>query len=218
MIAIVGCSDPAEDIESGEEHVTASYISEDPPEHDDNGADSEIISPTVSVPGPDDEPDNEPDTSGANNAQAGSLAWGEFPFSFTVEDIFGNTFSEETLGEKQLFFVHLWATWCPPCIVELPDMAIVSKEFSDRVGFIGLLDDFDSNPDGAFSLIDSADKPDSFITLDARLPEVAELLSLLQTGYVPTTVIFTADGIMFEPIIGARGLVYGDILESILEG
>jgi len=146
-----------------------------------------------------------------------SLPWGYFPFSFSVHDLYGNTVTEESMGEKQLFFVHLWATWCPPCIAEMPDLAIVAWEYGDRVGFIGLLDDFGNNPDGAINILESSNKPDFFITVDANDAQFSELLALVHTGYVPTTVIFTSDGDMFEPLIGAYFEAYAVILDAILE-
>jgi len=145
-------------------------------------------------------------------------SWGVFPFSFTAKDLYGNTVTEESLGEKQLFFVHLWGTWCPPCIMEMPDLAVVAREYSDRVGFLGLLNDYSTNLEGAISINESANKPDTFITIDAWLPELNSLLELVQTGYVPTTVIFTSTGEMFEPLIGAYGAGYAAILDEILEG
>ena len=35
----------------------------------------------------------------------------KFPFGFSTEDLHGNTVTEETLGEKELFFAYLWAVW-----------------------------------------------------------------------------------------------------------
>lgn len=39
--------------------------------------------------------------------------------------------------------VNIWASWCPPCLVEAPDLARVSREFEGRVQFLGvdILDD-----------------------------------------------------------------------------
>ena len=34
-----------------------------------------------------------------------------FPFEFMAVDLFGNTVTDETIGEKQMFFIHFWATW-----------------------------------------------------------------------------------------------------------
>ena len=31
--------------------------------------------------------------------------------------------------------VHFWASWCPPCIKEIPDLQKLSRDFGDRKGF-----------------------------------------------------------------------------------
>jgi len=154
---------------------------------------------------PDDNPDID-DTPG-----------GLFPFSFTAKDLYGNTVTEETIGKKQLFFVHLWGTWCPPCIDEMPELAVVAEEFSDVVGFIGLLDDYSANLEGAVNIAKSSGKPDSFINIDAYHPELIDLLELLYTGYVPTTIIITPDGEVLETLIGAYGAEYALFLDEFLE-
>jgi thiol-disulfide isomerase/thioredoxin len=39
--------------------------------------------------------------------------------------------------------VNIWGSWCPPCQVEAPDLALVSREFEGGVQFLGvdILDD-----------------------------------------------------------------------------
>jgi thiol-disulfide isomerase/thioredoxin len=39
--------------------------------------------------------------------------------------------------------VNIWGSWCPPCMVEAPDLAEVSRAFEGRVQFVGvdILDD-----------------------------------------------------------------------------
>jgi len=136
-------------------------------------------------------------------------------FDFTATDIYGNAVTGETLGEKQVFFVHLWATWCPPCINEMPDLAQLALDYGDKVGFIGLLDDYDSNLDGAISIVESAGVPDSFVTLDANDDSVAPLLEAVKSGYFPTTVLITSDGLS-EQIVGAKGSKYVEYLDEIV--
>ena len=34
--------------------------------------------------------------------------------------------------------VNFWASWCPACVVELPDFQAISEEFADEVTFIGM--------------------------------------------------------------------------------
>jgi len=155
--------------------------------------------PTVDEPGPN---------------QAAGYA---FPFTFTGTDLYGNTVTEESLGEPQIFFVHYWATWCPPCVNEMPDLAKLAKEYEGRVGFIALLDDYSSNLSGAKRITDSAGMPSSFIMVDANTSGLGTLLSMVQSGYVPTTVIIGGDGRMLgDQLIGSLGGGYAAYLDKYL--
>ncbi len=35
--------------------------------------------------------------------------------------------------------VNVWATWCPPCVEEVPDLAAFAERAGDRVGLVGVL-------------------------------------------------------------------------------
>ncbi len=43
----------------------------------------------------------------------------------------GRIISSEML-EGQVYIVDFWATWCPPCVEELPDLTEVYEEFHDK--------------------------------------------------------------------------------------
>ncbi|MDR2545981.1 MAG: TlpA family protein disulfide reductase [Lachnospiraceae bacterium] len=139
-----------------------------------------------------------------------------FPFSFTAVDLYGNSVDESSLGEKRVYFLHYWGTWCPPCIREMPDIGAIERDYGDRVGFLGLVDDFDTNLSGAINIVEAADITSSFIMVDAHAPEMAEILSYLSSGYVPTTVLI-GDGIIYEWLIGAHGAGYREYLDLLLE-
>jgi len=50
-------------------------------------------------------------------------------FSFT--DMLGNRMSNAELSGK-ITLVNFWATWCGPCIIEIPDLVVLYDEWQDR--------------------------------------------------------------------------------------
>jgi len=138
-----------------------------------------------------------------------------FPYKFTAEDIYGKQVTEKTLGEKELYFVHYLATWCPPCVKEMPELGYIARKFGNRVGFIGLLDDYDTNKAAAIRLVESSGIP--FILVDADHKDFVNLMKLVRSGYVPTTILIGRDGkIIGEQIVGSYGLEYVGFIEKAL--
>jgi len=138
-----------------------------------------------------------------------------FPYKFSTEDIYGKRVTERSLGEKELYFVHYLATWCPPCVREMPELAYIARKYGDRVGFIGLLDDYDTNKDAAIRLAEKAGIP--FILIDAEHHELWKLLEMVQSGYVPTTILIGRDGkVIGEQIVGSYGLDYIKFIDKAL--
>jgi len=124
--------------------------------------------------------------------------------------------TEQSLGEKEVFFVHFWATWCGPCINEMPEIAKVVEKYGDRVGFIALLDDYSTATAAAIRITESSGV--SFTMVDARLPDFKTLLGMVQSGYVPTSIIIDSDGkVIGGQIIGAYGGGYGDFIDAALD-
>jgi len=139
-----------------------------------------------------------------------------FPFSFTAKDIYGDEVTEASLGEKELFSVHYWATWCQPCVKEMPELSKVAEEYGGKVGFIALLDDYDSGISAAKRIAQSSNTP--FVSVDAHNEDLRALLKMVQSGYVPTTILIDKNGnIVGEQIIGSYGSGYGKLIDEALK-
>ena len=52
-----------------------------------------------------------------------------------LHDIEGNTVTLGELNNKPVF-LNIWATWCPPCVAELPGIQDLYHEFGNDVNFV----------------------------------------------------------------------------------
>jgi thiol-disulfide isomerase/thioredoxin len=89
--------------------------------------------------------------------------------------------------ENKVVFVNFWATWCPPCIAEMPDINDLYTEMSDKdIEFvlISVDDEFQKAKD--FVKKKGFDFP--IFQLASPLPQVYESSS------IPTTYVISPDG------------------------
>ena len=60
-----------------------------------------------------------------------------------VRDILGKPVSKADWAGK-VVLVNFWATWCPPCREEIPELIELKKQYGDRLQIIGISEDEDS--------------------------------------------------------------------------
>nr|WP_297171126.1 TlpA disulfide reductase family protein [uncultured Agathobaculum sp.] len=82
---------------------------------------------------------------GQSGSQAGVLS------SFSATDLEGNPVDQSVLANYDLTMVNVWATFCGPCINEMPDLGEIAAEYADEgVQIIGLVTDV-LDSDGSIS-------------------------------------------------------------------
>lgn len=66
--------------------------------------------------------------------QRGAIAGinvGQIAPDFTLSDLDGNALSLSDSRGK-VVFINFWATWCPPCRAEMPEIEAVYQEYKDK--------------------------------------------------------------------------------------
>jgi thiol-disulfide isomerase/thioredoxin len=99
--------------------------------------------------------------------------------------------------------VNFWASWCPPCITEMPAFEAVHQRLGDEVAFLGL-DVQDTVEDGQ-DFLEQVD-----ITWDLGRDPEGTLVQRLGGIGMPTTVLIDADGIV-------RAIHTGELTEDELQ-
>ena len=65
---------------------------------------------------------------------------------FLVTDLDGKPVSTAQLRGK-VVIVNFWATWCPPCRAEIPDLIALQNKYKDGLQVIGVSVDDDASPE-----------------------------------------------------------------------
>lgn len=118
---------------------------------------------------------------------------------FSTTDLEGNTLDQSILADYDLTMVNVWATFCGPCINEMPDLGELAAEYADKgVQIIGLVSDT-MDSDGAISdsQVETAKEIVAETGADYRhlLPS-DDLLGILSQIYaVPTTFFVDSEGV-----------------------
>jgi len=60
--------------------------------------------------------------------------------AFTVRDLDGRELSSASLRGK-VVILNFWATWCPPCRAEIPDLVALQEKYRDHLVVIGVSED-----------------------------------------------------------------------------
>jgi thiol-disulfide isomerase/thioredoxin len=111
--------------------------------------------------------------------------------SFTLKDMDGKDVKLSDYAGKPLV-VNLWATWCAPCRVEMPQLVELSAKYKARgVSFIGI--SIDDSPEEIRAFAKQFGVPYPLLVGDGR-DDV--LSSMGYFGPVPMSIFIRADGIV----------------------
>jgi thiol-disulfide isomerase/thioredoxin len=110
-------------------------------------------------------------------------------------DVDGPELLEEvSKSSEPLVVVNVWATWCAPCVRELPMLLKVQEEFQGKVRFMFVSADFASQRTSAAKLMSrkGAKEPGYFRRGDDQ--SFIETLDPDWTGTIPATFVFDRRG------------------------
>lgn len=137
--------------------------------------------------------------------------------TFQSETLEGEAVTQEILEGTDLTMVNIWATFCRPCISEMPDLAALNEEYADR-GFqvVGIISDVTQAGDetaGEIVSMTGADYTHIVASDDLR----SGFLRIVNV--VPTTIFLDREGKRVgETYSGSRSKEeWAEIIELLME-
>ena len=124
----------------------------------------------------------------------------------------------------QVVMLNIWATWCPPCLREMPSMQAVYEAYAgDGLEILAVaVDDVpgERQPDGAITGKVSEFVERLGVTFPVLLDPTGGTERLFRTEYLPTTVLIDRQGRIRAHEVGGRAWdrePYIDMIESLLK-
>lgn len=133
------------------------------------------------------------------------------PFEYRVRSLDGITVSSP-IGKGKVTFISYWATWCGPCIAEMPGLEKLYADYGNTVNFL-------------FITNEEIDKVQAFLEKkDLNIPAVTPLMQAPEALFeksIPTNYIIDKKGKIVVKEQGAINwdtLEIRDLLDTLLEG
>ena len=129
-----------------------------------------------------------------------------YVLEFTATTVDGEEFTSECFSESKLTMINIWATYCNPCLSEMPDLGEIAAYYdSEEFQIIGVVSDV---AEGSSEETVSGVK-DLIIQTNAHYPHLllSESLYMNLVGMVdsvPTTFFVNQDGEPLGYVVGAR--------------
>lgn len=115
-------------------------------------------------------------------------------YNFKLKDLEGN---EKSLSDfkGKVIFMNIWATWCPPCIAEMPNIQeLYNKIDNEDIVFVMLSMDNDLSKVQRY--VDKKEYTFPVYMAASRVPEVFRAPS------IPTTMVISPEGKIISKKVG----------------
>jgi thiol-disulfide isomerase/thioredoxin len=103
--------------------------------------------------------------------------------------------------------VNLWATWCAPCLSEMPSLDKLQQEFAGRLTVAAVAEDH-----GGAEVVNPFVTRQHFHALAIFLDPHERLAQALDVNFLPTSIVLDADGRIVGKIVGPTDWISAKML------
>ena len=137
--------------------------------------------------------------------------------SFQTTDLDGNAVdSKELFAKNKITMINIWGTYCGPCVEEMPEIEVISKEYADKgAAVVGLVVDVTEADDSKLADAHDIVKDTGVTYLNLKAWDGSN--SQLAAPGTPTTYFVDSEGnLVGDPIVGANVAKYRETLDGLL--
>ena len=131
---------------------------------------------------------------------------GEPVADFTLPDLHGRTVQLSALRGK-VVFINVWATWCPPCVEEMPTIQRLYQQLHERG-----LEVITISVDALGAQVVTPFMRNYQLTFPVLLDPTSTIERLYRTSGVPESFIVDKQGRLVEKIVGPRDWAHPQML------
>lgn len=124
------------------------------------------------------------------------------------KDVKGNVLSLADLKGK-IIFLNFWATWCPPCLAEMPSINKFYEQYKNDEDVVFLMIDADSDFAKAQNYLNRKNYKFKVYTFASDIPKN------IFAGSLPTTIVFDKKGRIAMNGVGAANYASKEFLTFI---
>ncbi|MCI9573009.1 MAG: TlpA family protein disulfide reductase [Lachnospiraceae bacterium] len=147
--------------------------------------------------------------------------------AFEGQDIEGNAVTSDIFGQSRLTMINVWATYCNPCLIEMPELGELAGEYeAGDFQLIGVISDVPEATKGmdAEKVERAVEEAKSLIEMTgADYPHLLVNVSLYNAlltdvTAVPTTFFIDGEGKVLDTVVGARDKdSWRKLIDALLE-
>ena len=137
--------------------------------------------------------------------------------TFEGTDLEGNTVSEDVFTQSKLTMVNVWATYCNPCLREMPGLGELAEEYNvSEFQIIGIVSDVREGEDQA--LVESLVQQTGANYPHLLLNDSINNAFMGSVSGVPTTFFFDGEGMYLGGVVGsAEKSEWEELIHGLLE-
>ena len=134
------------------------------------------------------------------------------PINWVFQDIHGDVIDLYCLRNNQNLIINFWATWCPPCIEELPSLSRLAENNEGKIFVVAI------STEPVKTITDFLNQFFSDLSPHLKIAQISKenKLQLFPEDSLPTTYIFNKKGLLKIKELGARDWSEKNLAQQII--